>query len=184
MAFNPFIVRDRNNVEFWVSNLFIMASTVLGVYLAAQAGFRTAVEFETVRSEREGYYMRRALYEEFKDNLDQEDRVYEFIVNKDGWRNRNGNADQYKLQSFVWDTMKQQSITFQLPTEILNGVRRYYDNAASTAVNLAQGQGTAIQAAKSLAEETKKARETTLPIMEKSIAALRSRLVAKQVALD
>ena len=41
----------------------------IGVYLAAQAGFTTALQFEIARSDRDGYYMRRALLDEVKDNL-------------------------------------------------------------------------------------------------------------------
>ncbi|MDZ4792357.1 MAG: hypothetical protein SGJ17_14325 [Hyphomicrobiales bacterium] len=36
--FNPFKVREHGNLEFWISNFVIIISTVLGVYLAAQAG--------------------------------------------------------------------------------------------------------------------------------------------------
>jgi hypothetical protein len=180
---NIFRVRESNNLEFWVSNLVIVLSTVLGVYLAAQAGYRTAVEFEAARAERESFYLRRALLEEVKDNLEQADKTADFIINKDGWRFR-GNPDAYKLQSYVWETMKQQSITFQLPPEILTAVRRYNDFTAGVSASLAQGQGTAMEAAKNLQEETRKMRETTLPVMEKSIASLKERLLAKGVNLD
>jgi hypothetical protein len=33
-----FRVREKDNAEFWVSHLIVLASTVLGVYLAASAG--------------------------------------------------------------------------------------------------------------------------------------------------
>lgn len=68
--FRIFKVRETGNAEFWISNLVIMVSTVLGVYLAAQAGYKVALEFEVARGERDGYYMRRALLDELKDNLD------------------------------------------------------------------------------------------------------------------
>lgn len=177
------LVKERHTLEFWISNFVIILSTVLGVYLAAQAGYKTAVEFETVRADREGYFLRRALLDELKDNLEQADKLADGVINKDGWRYR-GSADPYKLQSYVWDTMKQQSITFQLPSEVLSGVRRYYDSAASAAQGMAQGQGTAIDAAKNLMEETKRVREAVVPALEKSIAALRERLAAKNVSLD
>lgn len=180
---NPFRVRESNNFEFWVSNIVIIFSTVLGVYLAAQAGYRTAVEFEAVRSDRENYFMRRALLEEVKDNLDQADQFANYIINGDGWRFA-GNADQYKLQSYVWETMKEQSTTFQLPPDVLTSVRRYYDSAAAYAENMARGQATAVGAAKALQEETKKVREATLPALEASIERLRVRLEQKGVALD
>ena len=178
-----FKVRDHGNAEFWVSNLIIVFSTVLGVYLAAQAGYRTAVAFEVARGDRDGYYMRRALLDELKDNLDQADKVADFVVNKDGWRFK-GNADAYKLQHYVWETMKQQAITFQLAPAVLTGVRRYYDSAAGYAQSLAQGQGTAIEAAKSFSAETKKMREETVPAMERDIAGLKDRLEARGIALQ
>ncbi len=180
---NPFKVREHGNLEFWVANSVIILSTVLGVYLAAQAGYRTAVDFEIARSERDGYYMRRALLDELKDNLDTADSYSDFIVNKDGWRFE-GNPDTYKFQSFVWDTMKQQSVTFQVPPKVLTAVRRYYDAAASMAQSLAKGQGTAISAAKQLTEETKKMRETAIPAMEKDIADLRKKLSDRGLIVD
>jgi hypothetical protein len=178
-----FKVRDHGNLEFWVSNLVIVFSTILGVYLAAKAGYSTAIEFEQARSDREGYYMRRALLDELRDNLDQADQWADFIVNKDGWRYQ-GNPDAYKLQGYVWETMKQQAITFQLAPPVLTGVRRYYDNAGAYATNLARGQGTAIDAAKAFSADTKKMREETVPAMEKDIAGLKSRLDARGVALQ
>jgi hypothetical protein len=178
-----FKVREQGNTEFWVSNLVIVFSTVLGVYLAAQAGYRTAVNFELARADREGYFMRRALLDEVKDNLDQADKWADFVINKDGWRFQ-GNADAYKLQDYVWETMKQQAITFQLAPAVLTSLRRYYDNAVGYASSLARGQGTAIEAAKAFTADTKKMRKETVPLMEKDIAGLRTRLEARGIDLD
>jgi hypothetical protein len=178
-----FKVREQGNIEFWVSNLIIVFSTVLGVYLAAQAGYATAVDFEQTRTDREGYYMRRALLDEVRDNLDQADQWADFIVNKDGWRFQ-GSADTYKMQDFVWETMKQQAITFQLAPTVLTGVRRYYDNAAGHAQSMARGQGTAMDGAKALLADTKKMRDETIPAMEKDIAVLKGRLDAKGITLQ
>ena len=55
-----FRVREQGNAEFWVSNLVIVLSTLLGVYLAAQAGYRTAIDFELARAEREIFHAPRA----------------------------------------------------------------------------------------------------------------------------
>jgi hypothetical protein len=176
-------VRETGNTEFWVSNLVIVFSTVLGVYLAAQAGYRTALDFEMARGERDGYFMRRALLEEVKDNLVQADQYADFIVNRDGWRFK-GTPEAYKLQDYVWETMKAQTTTFQLPPAILTAIRRYYDNADNHAKNLAQGQGTAMDAAKEWTADTKKIREQTLPLMEKDLAVLKSKLEGRGVAVD
>jgi hypothetical protein len=181
--FNIFKVRKEGNAEFWVANLVIVFSTVLGVYLAAQAGYRTALDFELARGEREGYFMRRALIEEVKDNLDQADRWADIFINKDGWRFK-GSPDNFKLQGYVWETMKEQATTFQLPPVILTAIRRYYDNAGNYAKDLAQGSGIAVEAAKTYAADTKKMREQTLPLMEKDMGGLKNRLAARGVALD
>jgi hypothetical protein len=69
-----FRVRESGNAEFWIANLVVMASTIIGVYLAAQAGFKTALQFEVARSERDGFYMRRALLDELKDKLEPDFR--------------------------------------------------------------------------------------------------------------
>ncbi len=178
-----FKVRDQGNLEFWVSNLVIVLSTVLGVFLAAQAGYRTALDFETARGEREGYFMRRALLDELNDNLKQADVFADNIINKDGWRFQS-QKEIFALQNFVWETMKQQSVTFQLPSMILTGVRRYYDTADALAGGLAQGQGTAIELAKSWQKETNSVRETLVPALEHDIADLRGRLAHRGIAVE
>lgn len=170
-----FKVRPEGNLEFWVSNAVIILSTVLGVYLAALAGYKTALEFEISRTHRESYFMRMALLDELKDNLDQAEKNADFIINKDGWRFK-GNAQAYKMQSFVWETMKQQSTTFQIPSELLTAVRRYYDNAESYATDMRAASSPAIEASKALLAETKEMREKTLPAMEKDITKLRTKL--------
>ena len=136
-----FKVRESGNAEFWLSNLFIMASTIIGVYLAAQAGFTTAMQFEIARSDRDGYYMRRALLDEVKDNLASVDewsavrkgyaqphfgRVFPAVRHLGGLLVRQRRLvepdiapDELKMKTFVWETMKQQTITFQLAPQLL-----------------------------------------------------------------
>jgi hypothetical protein len=178
-----FKVRDQGNLEFWVSNAVIVMSTVLGVYLAAQAGYKTAVAFELGRTQREGYYMRRALLDELNDNLSQADEISKNMI-ESGWRFTNSDPALFKLQSYVWETMKQQSTTFQIPSQILTGVRRYYDKSDGIARSLAVGQGTAVDAAKTWQKETQDMRDKVLPAMEKDIASLRNRLAAQGLEVD
>lgn len=158
-------------------------STVLGVYLAAQAGYRTALDFETARTERESYYMRGALLDELKDNLSLADAISTNMV-ENGWRVRGSDPEIFKLQGYVWETMKEQSITFQIPSEVLTGVRRYYDKAGGYARSLAVGQGTAIEAANAWKQDTADMREKVVPAMERDIAALREKLVRRGLELN
>ena len=65
-----FEVRESGNKQFWLSHAVILLSTVLGVYLAAQAGYRTALDFEVTRAQRDSYFMRVALLDELNDNIE------------------------------------------------------------------------------------------------------------------
>ncbi|NJM34735.1 MAG: hypothetical protein HC850_08515 [Rhodomicrobium sp.] len=178
-----FKVRPEGNLEFWVSNLVIIFSTVLGVYLAAQAGYQTALDFETVRSERESYYLRRALLDELKDNLVQADEMGTKVAEGD-WRARGGDASVFKLQSYVWETMKEHDTTFQIPPQILTGIRRYYDKAAANARYMASADGAGIYGAKSWMKDTQEVREKIVPLLEANIAELRKSLIERDVAVD
>jgi hypothetical protein len=205
--FNPlriFKVRESGNAEFWISNLFIMASTIIGVYLAAQAGFTTALQFEVARSERDGYYMRRALVDEVKDNLasvDEWSSAFEKVLRnrisdqyflpsdswiaywseKGGWSNAGIAPDELKMKTFVWETMKQQSITFQLSPELLSAVRRYYDSMEGNMKDIQSREWKAGRAAKAILEDTQRMREAVVPAFEKDIAELRASLEAMSV---
>jgi hypothetical protein len=199
-----FRVRESGNAEFWIANLVVMASTILGVYLAAQAGFTTALQFEVAKSERDGYYMRRALLDELKDNLSSVDdwsgtfekalrnRISEqyflpsdtwtaYWSDKNGWSNAGIVPSDLKMKTFIWETMKQQSITFQLPPELLSSVRRYYDSMDGNAKDVQGHEWKAGPAAKVILEDTKRMRDEVVPAFERDIAELRASLEAKSV---
>lgn len=202
--FKIFKVRESGNVEFWVSNLVIMASTIIGVYLAAQAGYKTAIDFEVARSERDGYYMRRALVDEVKDNLAvveewsqgmektlrarisdsyflPADSWVTYWAEKGGWSNSKITPEALRLKTFIWETMKEQSITFQLPPELLSGVRRFNDNMETNLAEIRTQNWKAGRAAKAIEEDMRKAREELIPAFEKDLAELRESLKRKEV---
>jgi hypothetical protein len=199
-------VRETGNAEFWVSHLFIMVSTVIGVFLAAQAGFTTALQFEVAKGDRDGYYMRRALLDEVKDNVaavDEwgatmektlrnrisadyflpTDNWVDYWAEKGGWQSSRIKPDDVKMQTFVWDTMKQQTITFQLAPQLLSGVRRYYDAMEGNMKEMQSTDWKSAKAAKTITEDTKRMREEVIPAFEKDIADLRDRLTKAGVPL-
>ncbi len=197
-------VRESGNAEFWLSNLFIVASTIIGVYLAAQAGFKTALQFEIARSERDGYYMRRALLDEVQDNtasVGEWSNSFEKVLrnrisdqyflpsdtwavywsDKNGWSSAGVVPDELRMKTFVWETMKQQAITFQLAPELLSAVRRYYDSMDGNMKDILSREWKAGPAAKAILDGTKRMREETVPAFEKDIAELRESLIARSV---
>lgn len=98
----------------------------------------------------------------------------------------NNNPPVLTLSTFIWDAMKQQSITFQLPTDFLSDVRRYYRSISSsmpqvsTRDNLARQQ----EAAVTIWRETRHMREIVMPGFEKRLKILRTELLRKGTILD
>lgn len=175
--FKFFKVRETGNAEFWVSHGIILVSTVLGVYLAAMAGYRTAVEFEVSRTDREGYYMRRALRDEVNKNLQWADMISDAVL-----KDYRASAGGQKPSTFVWETMKQQSITFQLSPQTLSAIREFYDNSESNVKAMTPAMFTGKQeVAENWKKEAQKLRETVLVDLDKDMAELRSELLARGV---
>ncbi len=109
--------------EFWVGHLLVMISTVLGVYLAAHSGLKTAVEFDAISSDRDNYYLRANLRDEIKYNISIAEK---FIVTIDKFGSFH-RSNYPAFQTYVMDTMKEQSNTLKTPNVILNGMLMYYD---------------------------------------------------------
>ena len=165
---------EHRSFEMWINNIFVILGTVLGVYLAAQSGFEKAIEFELARSDRESYYLRKALLDEFVDNLDMIERWgTEFTGGGAG--KFIGHPEKFKLDAFVWETMKRSSSTFEIPTRILSRIRKYYLNTNQNLTKM-----TAIvpdrKAVDAMIAETRKARKDILPLMEKDLQLLMERL--------
>jgi len=85
------------------------------------------------------------------------------------------------MKTFVWETMKQQAITFQLSPELLSGVRRYYDSMEGNMKDMLSRDWKAGPAAKAILEDTQHMRDAVVPAFEKDIAELRASLQARSV---
>lgn len=167
-------VSGSDDIKFWVSHLIILLGTVLGVYLAASAGLKTAIQFDLIRSDRESYYMRSAMRDELVDNIEK--------VEKWGNDYRGGNAKKYignpeafKLDDYVWITMQEAQGTFEIPSDILTSVRRYYVNTSIYLLKMTSKDGAAEQVDNML-NETKKIKSETLQLLEADVEKLAARL--------
>jgi hypothetical protein len=213
-----------SEMELVITSGVQLVSTVLGVYLAARAAHKNTVEFEAIRAEREGYFMRAALLEELKDNvaavdtwsmdfqkhLDDDPAIEAHAeelkasadpeILKSGhawvawWKARSAfpitsikdNPPVLTLSTFIWDAMKQQSVTFQLPADFLSSVRRYYRDIdanmqrVSTRADIPRAQ----QAAVAIWQETRYMREAVAPAFQQRLTRLRHDLLKKGVTLD
>jgi hypothetical protein len=98
----------------------------------------------------------------------------------------NNNPPVLTLSTFIWDAMKQQSITFQLPTDFLSEVRRYYRSISSSMPQVSTREHLARQqeAAVIIWRETRHMREIVVPGFEKRLKILRTELLRKGITID
>ncbi len=115
---------EGNNAEFWISQVFVLAATVLGVYLASMEGFKLAVQFDRLSTQKDSYYMQSSLYDELQDNVVTAEKLVERIDQRNG--SVKGFISEYEFSYFVWDSLKGQDVTFQIPSDVLNDIRKYY----------------------------------------------------------
>lgn len=178
-----FRVREKDNLEFWVSHALVLLSTVLGVYLAASAGYDAALAFEGLRTEKQGYFMRRALADELSDNLSNAEKWTGYFLEGDAWRFE-GKPEDYPLQTYVWDAMKASDVTFELTPRILTEVRRYYRNTQLSVRDMVSGMSASRPAAEDLRKETKRMRAAVLPLLDGDMKSLKDKLAARGVTVD
>ena len=185
---NLFNVDKNSTKEFWLSHVLVIISTVFAVYLAAQAGLSTAIEFESIQSDRNSYYLQSSLLDEFKDNTDQVIEMCEVCLD-DRYSLYLGQKGKHNLDKFIWISMQDSADTFEVPSVILTGVRRYYKSADKTiysVTNADYGRSWNQYYSRqipTLLKETKEIKEKLIPIMEKEIASLKNKLESNGVEL-
>lgn len=178
-----FLPRDKNNAEFWLSHALIIASTVLGVYLAAGAGYRVGMELQTVRSDRESYHLQLALLAEVNDNLEQvEDWSEQYITSSKA--EFVGRSDQYRLETFVWDAMAHSDVAFKVPPEALTEIRRLYRQLSGELTRLTDGSLATEPDYIIIQDDLSAARQTILPALTSSIDSLRRRLERAAIPIE
>lgn len=115
-------VDEVKKVSFWVSQLFILLATVMGVYLASSQGFKQAMMYGNLQSARNNYYLRKSLRSEIADNLPL---IREYLkgLETGGLPARKAG---FALDTFVWDSMKNSPSTMETPPQLLQESRKFY----------------------------------------------------------
>lgn len=161
--------------SFWVSQIFMIVATIVGVYLAAQEGLSQAIKFDDLNNKQNNYYLRHALYDEVKDNIDTIN-AYTETLTKGG-----GNPYDLKnihptISTFVWENMRYSRNTLETPTEILSETRRFYMMSDDIVAKIeARFYGPRF-GAKKLKELTTEVTEKTLPKLKKNFEELATHL--------
>jgi len=175
----------KANWEFWIGNLFVVFSTVLGVYLAAHAALETAIQFEAVRADRDSYYVRTSLHNELKHNID----VYEEIIKnyRDGKSGYSKNSQwQNHPEYFVWESLKSSPALITTPPEILAGVANFYKYSGLVIEKLSKRGPTndTVYIANKFDEKIIGFKEKTIPLLENNLDSLREELIAHEIELQ
>lgn len=110
--------------RFWIGQFMVIISTILGVYLAANAGFQRAIEFDAMINKRSAYHLLTSLEAELKDNVEINKKLA--VDLNTGSLNRSYYIRRSQMGFFIWQAMQETDKTFQVPAEVLTGVRRYY----------------------------------------------------------
>jgi len=190
MFFQSLIVRIKSlahagkliaglNKEFWIGHFLIMVSTVLGVYLAAHSGLKTAVQFDAITSDRDNYYLRANLRDEIIYNIGIAEKIAKQI---EKW----GTFDRKsypKFQSYVMDTMKEQSNTLKTPNVILSGTLQYYDRVDRLIEQRSRHSISYPELAKKLRKEIDNYNKNILSVIDKDLEELKVRLADAGVTI-
>jgi|GEM_PF-2470644 len=173
------------NWEFWIGNLFVVFSTVLGVYLAAHAALETAIQFEAVRADRDSYYVRTSLHNELNKNIS----IYEEIIDN----YRNGKSGYHKKNQwakhpeyFVWESLKSSPALLTTPPKILAGVTDFYKYSDIVMEKFSKRGPTndTIFMANQFEEKITEFKTETMSLLEENLASLKQALSEQDLELQ
>lgn len=121
------VLVPNSNAKFWIAQTFMLASTIIGVYLAASIGFEKAIMFDQITKQRTAFHILGALEGELKANNEKLIKLTKVASQMTAPQLRNDVKKLYAAQTFVWEAMKTSSEMFLIHPEVINRVREYYD---------------------------------------------------------
>ncbi|MCL1058783.1 hypothetical protein L2729_12405 [Shewanella gelidimarina] len=167
--------------SFWISQVFMIIATIVGVYLAAQEGLSQAIIFDDLSNKQDNYYLRHALFDEVNDNVT--------IINE--YADTVAKSSPYDLKgihptmaTFVWENMRYSANTLETPTQILTETRRFYMTSANIISKMESRFYGAKFGAEKLKELTKNVSESTLPMLQSNYQALAAELDAANITVE
>lgn len=165
---------EVRKVSFWISNIFIVLATIMGVYLAASQGFKQAIIFDNIQSDKKNYYLRKSLQNELESNVD----IIDEYLNKI----RQGafpSELSLVMNTFVWEAMRFSSTTLEVSPEILGPVQTFYTQVPSIRGRILNQQANTLstaQGARRIQEQVDIVKEKVIPALEADMATIAERL--------
>ncbi|WP_372972331.1 hypothetical protein [Marinobacter sp.] len=129
---------DLGKSGFWIAQLFVVIATVIGVYLAAHAGLKQAIIFDSLASQESSYYLRKSLHDELLDNVATLRAYASDTLSRNPPQSELVN-NRPVLSRYVWDTMRYSPHTLEVPSGFLTGARRF-GHEADAIIRKAEGR--------------------------------------------
>lgn len=117
--------------QFIIAQLFTIAATILGVYLAGYVGFQRTLEYDRYVKAQQQSDLLNAVHAELRDNAA---RVKDFANRIDPTGAENV-GEWPRLRLFVWNAAGQTTSAFDIPPEALSGMQALYDEVGETLTN-------------------------------------------------
>lgn len=166
---------DLASSGFWLSQVFMVAATIIGVYLAAQAGLEQAIKFDEISDRENRYYLQRSLHQELTENVALV-REYVAEVLKKGRSVEQIKRQRPNVDQFVWETMRFSSVTLETPTYFLLETKRFYANTEDILDKVSSWSYGSGYAAKLLTEQADRMDDEVLPRLKANYEALAAEL--------
>jgi hypothetical protein len=178
------LIESIGGPQFIIAQLFTIAATVLGVYLAGYVGFQRTLEYDRYVKAQQQSDLLNAVYSELKDNAN---RVRDFAnrIDPSGAENV---GEWPRLRLFVWQAAGQTTSAFDIPPEALSGMQAFYDETGETLGNSRAREwfrtsntffsSDKIRMKETLLRNVKTAETSLLPALQKASAAS-SELITK-----
>ena len=178
------LIESIGGLQFILAQIFTIAATIIGVYLAGYVGFQRTLEYDRYVKAQQQSDLFNALHAELSDNTN---RLREFVGRIDPAVG--GNIGEWpSLRLFVWNAAGQTSSAFDIPPEALSGMQAVYHETAETLNNSGAREWFKTSNAfftpdrtrfkEILARNVKKAETSLLPALQKA-ASISAGLIAK-----
>lgn len=170
---------DTKKLSFWVSQLFILLATILGVYLASSQGFKQALAYGNIQSDKANYYLRKSMRDEIAKNLKPVREYLERIsTGSPSARNQ-----PVVMDTFVWECLKSSSSTLETPSDLLSEGRQFYTDVADIQKKVADSTYALGQGKEKMEAVLNHMEKNVLPKFDSNLKSIKSRLLARGVEL-
>ena len=171
--------KELKKSGFWLNQMFMVLSTVFGVYLAAQSGLEQALKFNDYNQMENNYYLRTSLHDEVQDNLNSV-LAYTELLAKNVPKS---DMKFYKpnLEKYIWQTMQYSPTTLETPSIFLTQIRRFYSRTDFLIEAALARKISAKHAAKELNKIAEIIAKETLPKLKGSALYLQQELAKNNI---